>query len=61
VKVGVTVWMSVRVNPSIWFPIGFFSLRVIGLLVFILNERICKGCRDIDDFVSRLELPNIFI
>lgn len=43
-----------------WFPNAFFSLRLIGLFVFILNERICKGCRDNEDFESRLEEPNIF-
>jgi len=52
--------MSVKVNCSAWFPIDFFSFRLIVFFVFILNERICNGCRDSDDLVSRLEEPNMF-
>ncbi len=52
--------MSVKVSCNAWFPIDFFSLRLIALFVFILNERICKGWKDNDDLVSRLEEPKIF-
>lgn len=52
--------MSVKVSWSAWFPIDFLSLRLILVFVFILNERICKGWRDNDDLVSRLEEPKTF-